>query len=1859
MRYLLISLKPDKCLLFFLALFIMYNCKNKEEKALSINPAFTEKIAAYTSGSISSESSIKIILTEDYTDSIVPNSEIRNNLFTFKPEIKGKAFWIDKRTIEFRPEEKLESGRNYRVKFILSKIIQTPKELAVFRFEFKVVKQTFSIVSNSYQAHNENDMVWNKIKGTIYTSDYIDNELIKKFFQASQEERLLKIKWDVSQDRRTFDFWIDSVMRKEKSEKVEIRWDMSSIDQDLKGKIDIDIPAINDFRVLNITVIQEPEQYIQILFSDPIKKNQNFDGLVTIENNVTLDYSVYGNLLKVYSDIKQTGDSRISVQKGLVNISGKELKEIYVADITFEIPKPAVKLTGKGIILPSSKGLIFPFEAINLNAVDIRIIKIFENNIGYFLQVNRLDGSNQLKRAGRLVHKETITLDYSPVDLRKWNVFYLDLSKFMQPDPGSIYRIEISFQKEYSLYACEDQNINEQDNQQIEDVVSDEETSYWDSYEGYYDDYYDFGYGYDWEEYNNPCSPSYYHQGRWVARNILASDLGLIAKSGNDNSVFCAVTDLITSKPIAGVELTLYNFQQQPLASSVTDKEGFANIKTKGKSFLLIARYKKQRGYLRLDDGSSLLLAPFDISGKKIQKGLKGFIYGERGVWRPGDTLFLNFILEDKQKLLPESHPVIFELYNPRGQLFARTIRTSGKNGFYSWFIATDKDAPTGNWNLHVKVGSILFYKNLKVETVKPNRLKINLKFNSEKLSASNPQITGNMSVYWLHGAVAKNLRTSVGVTLTKAPTVFEKYKNFQFTDPARIFTSEEQILYEGYTDENGMSQIPGQIRVNKNAPGMLDAHIVARVFEKSGDFSIDRFVIPYSPYNTYVGLRTPEGDENDILVTDTTHWIDVITLDENGQAVSRSGIEASIYKLNWRSWWEAEYDELAEYIGNTYNQPVISKTVTTKNGKGKFGFKINRPEWGRFYVRIFDPASGHSAGRIIYIDWPGWAGRSMRENPEAASILNFNSDKPVYVVGEVAEIIIPSGGSGQALLSIESGSGILQKQWLNITEKETRYKLEIASDMAPNVYVHVSLIQPHTGSGNDMPMRLYGVIPLLVEDPQTRLKPVIKMPESIEPEQKMSVQVSELNKKEMTYTLAVVEEGLLDLTRFKTPDPWNEFYAREALGVKTWDLYDMVIGAYGGKLGSILGIGGDSELETESSEQNVNRFEPVVRFIGPFNLTKGSTNKHIINIPNYIGSLRAMVVAGKSGAYGYGEKTIPVKKSLMVLATLPRVLGLDESVKLPVTIFAMDKQIKEAEIQIKTSDLIICEGSKVQSVIFNQPGEKIINFNLKVAPKPGIGKVKVIATSGSIISEYDLELEIRSTNASITTFISGSIEEGKSWKTSFNLPGMENTNSAFIEVSGIPPIDASRRLRYLIEYPHGCVEQVTSAAFAQLYLPDIMELDEKTKNAVDKNLKAGINKLRTFQISGGGFSYWPGEQQADSWGNSYAGHFILEAEKRGYALPVGMKPAWLKYQKQLARQWIPVTAKDNYHQYDLEQAYRLFTLALAGEPEMSAMNRLREIKTLSLQTKWRLAAAYILTGHPQVARDLIAREDTEIQQYTGIYSSYGSRERDWAMILETLVLLNDKNRGAILARKISGVLSSDYWMSTQTTAFCLLAMAKFTLGKTTEKISFTYTLNGGKVINATTSKAITRVELPLQMKAKSGNIQINNMGKGILFTRLVMKGIPESGKEMEFSNIIDLELNYLNMNGNKLNSSRLEQGTDCIVNVTVFNRGDLDYKNLALTQIFPPGWEIHNIRMSDLELADATSTPTYQDIRDDRIFNYFDLNRGEHKTFNTQINAAYLGKFYLSGTYCEAMYDNSISCMKKGKWVEVVKPGE
>jgi len=387
----------------------------------------------------------------------------------------------------------------------------------------------------------------------------------------------------------------------------------------------------------------------------------------------------------------------------------------------------------------------------------------------------------------------------------------------------------------------------------------------------------------------------------------------------------------------------------------------------------------------------------------------------------------------------------------------------------------------------------------------------------------------------------------------------------------------------------------------------------------------------------------------------------------------------------------------------------------------------------------------------------------------------------------------------------------------------------------------------------------------------------------------------------------------------------------------------------------------------------------------------------------------------------------------------------------------------------------------------------------------------------------------------------------------------------------------------------------------------------------------------------------------------------MIEAEKHGFTLPSGFTTSWVRYQQREARSWAhnpSAPVWERLHE-ELTQAYRLYTLALAGEQETGAMNRMKEIKGLSVPAAWRLAAAYALIGQPAVAKQIITSSGSEIKDYMAFNPTFGSVERDWAMMLETLSLLNDKTAAFTWMKKVAGALSRDNWMSTQSTAYCLIGISKFIEmnGGSSSDMRYNYSNSGNKSVNVATRLPVSKINLgPLAM----GNyaVKINNTGKGLLFARVVTEGIPETGPQTGFENNMRLSVEFKNADGGNIDVSKLRQGTDFMAVVTVRNSyASQAMTNVALSQIFPSGWEISNSRfLQDGITEEENSNYTYQDIRDDRVLTFFDLPIANAKTFVVKLTATYSGKFYLPGTLCEAMYEPGVNAFVPGKWVDVEK---
>lgn len=1822
-------------LLLAVLTLLVQSCGNQKNAELSDPTLFKDYITSYTSGMISSKGTFQVGLKntpEDWT----PNQELDGKLFSIEPNVKGKVIYLPNNTLSFTPNEALKHGEKYRITLHLSKFAEVPSELKDFHFLVLTTPLNVQVDLLDFQSLDADSYL---VNGRLTASDWMSKKQVEELLQAKAANQKLKV--DVSGsadvDATVFDFSISDIKRQTDVEKLLVLWDHTIDNQTLKGQVEADIPAKGVFKAFK-TILDnnlDNQQSFSINFSETLKKNQDFEGLITLNHQDKIVFSTHGNLLKVSSDTPFNQNLTLTIHPGIESSNGIKTTTTETFEMNFELPKPEVRLIKSGTILPSSQNLKINFQAINLKKVDVKVYQIFENNVLQFLQDNALDSKYDLRKVASPIAKKTLELTTSSQTSRQWGSYALDLSSLIEPNPGAIYRVEFSFKRSYSNYPC-----------QGEEAVAEEETSEDDSEENFEDeyDYYDsdFYMNYRWEERDNPCHSSYYYN-REVSTNILATDLAVIAKKGSNQNYTFIVSNLITTEPVANASIEIFDYQQQLLQKLETNNTGISNILLEKTAYFAVVRKNKNTTYVRLDDGTSLSVSNFDVDGASLQKGLQGFIYSERGVWRPGDAIHLGFILDDGARQLPEKHPINLRLTDPYGKVVLQQTSFKNKENHYTFELNTLESAPTGNWEVQISVGGAKFYKRIKIETIKPNRLKIKNDIEGTVIQAGVPK-TVHYQINWLQGTVAKNLKAEVQAKLRHQKTSFKGFEKYSFNNSLSSNYQEELNLFSGRTDESGAFSFVFPNIASASDTGMLQLLVTTKIHEQGGDVSTDVSSVTYAPFPSYVGIASPEGNKYGMLETGVKNSFKLQTLSARGQAIA-ANLQIDLYRIDSQWWWDSSDNGISNYSTSLHHQLYSNTTVRT-NAQGQASFETLIPDedWGRYELVVTNLDSGHIASQSFYIDWPYWSGKSKNNAGQEAVTLSIALDKKDYAVKDKAKISFPSSEGGRALISIENGSQVLETHWVETVKGETVFELDILENMAPNAYVNITLIQPHASTLNNAPIRLYGIVPLLVHNKASILEPVIKMPEALQPEQEFKVEVSEKSGQSMTYTIAIVEEGLLDLTRFATPRPWDSFYAKVALGVKTWDVYNDVIGAYSGTINQVFSIGGDEDLGA-GKVKKANRFKPVVIFKGPFKLEKGKKASHTIKLPNYIGSVRTMVVASnvEQRAYGQTEKTTAVKKPLMVLGSLPRRVVTGEKITLPVTVFAMENAIKNVNIQLKTDSKFKVVNSSTQSLYFEEPDEKVAYFELEVGNTTGVTKVAIEVSSGREKAFYEVELDIVNPNPESFQQKKVILEPNSTTTLNWEAFGIPNSNKAVLEFSTFPGVNLNSRLNYLISYPHGCSEQITSGVFPQLYLSDFMELTAAQKSSIQKNVTKGIQKLAANQLADGSFTYWTGSRYFDDWSTSYIGHFFIEAEKKGYVLPVNSKTNWIAFQQKIARQW----RFENRYGNDLAQSYRLYTLALAGSPDLASMNRLRETKGISNDTKLRLAAAYALAGQKEAALSL-----TNNTPWGGSANFYfGSEERNMAMALETYLSLNLKTKAHQLAIDLAERLSSNQWMSTQGTAYSLNAMSKYLKqNANSEGMLLNYNYNG--VSNQVNTKRAF-IENNLKSVRNENSITLENKNNTRVFVNLNYSGILPIGEELVSQSGLQLRTQFKTLTGMPLSVNSLPQGTEFSCEISITNTGNKSLTNIALTQIIPSGWEIVNLRYADA--GSESNLVDHTDIRDDRTNFYFSLNPQQTKVLKVTLNASYLGHYYMPGAQANAMYDSNYQARTQGQWIDVV----
>ena len=1829
-----------------LATFTFYGCNS--EKSQTESSGAKEPTAKIISELPASVISPDAPLYFRFVNAVVTDtSEVPvKDALQITPNLKVRLSWSDARTLKATPLEEAARGMEYKASLKPSVLLPNRfKDIAPIKFTFRTLSQEVTGYEGRFTAANEGKAGFVSYRGRISLLLKADLNAVKNAFTIKEGRNSLPLNWHMERGGRSFSFDTERLRRQKTDRHFLVQVDAAALQLERDFKYDLVLPAIASFKAVNVIVAggNEANPQIKITFSDILATDQDIRGLISIEPAVPIKIKKSASTVTLSGPFIHGQDYTINIHPGIRDKWGGQTTKLSKEKLTFENIQPQIRFARGGIILPSDKEQKIAFTTVNVAKVHLNIMRVFESNIGQFLQMERLDG-NSLRRNEFSYQMERVGITVADTDLvisstsNKWLQSEVDIANLIDGHARGFLLLHLSFNKKDMIYKIPKEDNSYRDYRRKRRNRFGSVGSYW-----------------------------YMYNMANVYKPVIVSDIGLTLKTGaNDTRVYA--TDLISGKPLPKTHIILRTLQNQMIAELETDSEGMARFyDIDEKIFYVEGLRNGQRSIIKTND-MAWNLSSFDISGTvRLKNTYKGFIYNDRGVYRPGDTIHVSALFRSDEKPMPDGLPVTLKVKNPRGQLVYEKINTSGNDGFYSFTFSSAPTDPTGLYIGKFSAGATSFDHRFRIETIAPERLKVKVSSNPHIIDGKTKKAALHVDAKYLFGAPAGGLPINIRVSVNSVLTRFKRYKDFIFNSTNSDFHSIDEQVSSGVTDKNGAFDTSWRKPSLSNAPGMLRALFNVSVREKGGRPVKRQLAVPFHVHPRYVGYRPAELQWNYAQLNSTLK-IPAVMVNTDGEALVGKNIHYRIYhnESNW--WWEYNSRDRFRMRFKEATNSIQLDEGNLISAARPVNLQFTPVESGEYMIEFSDPAKGGHT--VNYFFSAGFYGGGNRAKD--AGDLALHNDKHIYRPGDEAVISFPMPAEAIALVTVEKGGHIVSNHWHYPSGKSRTEKVRIpvTEEMQPTAYVSVSVIQPHQATLSDRPLRSYGVVPLNIHNPDARQKIMLKMPKELKPGQSFDVHLQTGDKQPTQYTVALVDEGLLQLTRFKSPDPLAFFFRKEKLSIRSYDLYGKVLGANRGDIFKTFSIGGDMDLamlnerKTGNTDKNsaIRRFKPVAFFEGPLQSdAHGALTVHF-SIPDYIGELRLMVVSASKNRYGSLEKHVPVKADLMVLPTAPRVLGPGDMVRLPVTVFANTMPAGPVGVTIKTKGPIKIIGPAKRHLTFTKTGERDINFKVQALQAIGPAQIRIEASDGRSGAHYKADLPIRASAQQEHISIRKETAPGNSVRLKVPPRGIKGSSKALLTLRLTPDMNLGPRLFELIRYPYGCIEQTISSALPQLFIRNFIAPSQLADKDIADNINNALRRLRKFTLRSGAFGYWPGANDFSAWGTNYAGHFMIEARKHGYYVPDDLFDGWQRFEQSRAL----LTTEDM-----TTRLYRLYLLALSGNPAIGPMNLIKEgaLDQLNNTQRWLLAAAYKLSGNEDEAKRISSEAGITVADKGYDEHTFGTAQRDKGLILQQAVLFKQWPKADRLTDELIVLMRSDNWLSTQEKAFILMGLAQYQSAMI-DNTNMEQKLNGsirfadGQTKSFDTNQNFFSINVDAKMDQ---DIRIDFSDKCTskrLFATLDWSGIPLIGKQKNMARNLSLNVLWMDENGRAINPVRTKQGQTIwgLFQVGLdARRGRL--KNLALTQIIPSGWEIEN------NLSQYTALPswatrlkvanaTYQDIRDDRAQWFFDLYGKQTRNFLLKINVVSQGHFYLPGAMTEAMYDHSYRATKAGAWIDVVPAG-
>ena len=1329
----------------------------------------------------------------------------------------------------------------------------------------------------------------------------------------------------------------------------------------------------------------------------------------------------------------------------------------------------------------------------------------------------------------------------------------------------------------------------------------------------------------------------------WVSdsRFISLSDFGLIAKEGTDK-IYVFVNSLKTAQPVSGVNVLAYGGNNQLLGTATSNADGVAEINYAKKEFagfrpaMIIAKTETDFSYLPFSS-TKVNMSRFEVGGKHINNtGLDAYIYEERDIYRPGEKINFSVVVRDRQWKSPGELPVKMKFLLPNGKELKTFRKNLNEQGSLEGSVDIAESAITGSYSLEVYNGNdvLLGSQNFMVEEFVPDRIKVTAKLDKESLTTGeSTKLSINAVNFFGPPAANRNYECEIQVKQNSFnPKKYPSY-NFSIANPGIAF---DKAVKEGQTDENGNANETFTAKDEYKNVGLLQASFYTTVFDETGrpvsrSTNADIYTQPvffgigedgwwYYPLNQSIKFPLIAINKTEQLTT-TQAKVEVIK-HEYRTVLTKNG-------------------EYFRYESQKEDKIVASNNINISGENTNFAFTPRTP--GNYELRVSIPGANSYVKKEFY-SYGGW-GNDDNSSFEVSTEgnIDIDVDKTAYNAGETAKVLFKTPFSGKMLVTMETDK-VVSYQYVNVDGRQASVDLKLTTDHLPNVYITATLIKPHDVS--DIPLTVaHGYKNIMVEEKSRKMDVKIEATAAVRSRTHQKVKVKAAAGSYVT--LAAVDNGVLQVSGFETPNPYGYFYGKRSLDVNGYDMYPLLFPEIRARLSS---TGGDGDLETSKrSNPMPNKRIKIVSYWSGITKADGSGEANFeFDIPQFSGEIRLMAVAYKNESFGSTESNMKVADPIVLSTALPRFLSPGDTVNVPVTITNTTSKNTTADATLSVTAPLQAVGSLTQSVELKANSEARAIFKIIASPAISTGKIKVeVKGMGEkFVDETDITVRPPSTLQKVTG--SGAIAGNTSQKLTIGMNDfIPGSVSYKLVVSRSPALRLANQFAYLVEYPYGCTEQTVSAAFPQLYYGDLADLfntGKASKASANANIQEAIRKIKLRQLYNGGITLWDGEGTEHWWASVYAAHFLIEAQKAGYDVDNGLLLTLLNYlnSKLRSRETILYyyNQKEQKKIAPKEVAYSLYVLALAGKPNVSAMNYYKANPALlALDSRYLLSASYALAGDKTRFKEMLPTSFTGEVSVAQTGGSFYSDIRDESISLNVLIDVDPTNpQIPIMSNHVVEKLKQRSWYSTQESAFSFLAMGK--LAREANKSTVTATINAnGKTIGTLTTGSV-------QLNAKqlgSNTVDIITKGSGNLYYWWQSEGISASGAYKEEDNYIKVRRKFYDRYGRAITGNTFKQNDLVIVQLSLEKSYSGSVENIVLTDLLPAGFEIENPRTKELpgmEWIKDASTPTAMDVRDDRINLFVDLYSSRPQNYYYAVRAVSPGVYKMGPASADAMYN-------------------